>query len=383
MYKYTLFFFLILGLTSHIHSDNLTWTVIGGGPAGIITVSTLLDNNVKPNNINWIDPHFSVGRLGMYYNNVSANTTVGDFLSFLTGSSTFIRCGQEAIDQIAQYQHDTYETLHVVTWPLQQITDTLRKEVNTYTTHARTISTHNTGWNVTCRNGESIYADHVVLATGARPRLLDYNVNEVVPLDIAIDKEKLAQSVSHDDTVCVVGSAHSAVLLLKYLTEISVKRIINLYKRPFIYTYHDGTNSIHPASGLKGIAAYWAHHVLEKNPPHNLIRAYNDEEAQNTYLPECDKIIYAIGFERNPLPDFHGTTFSMYDDKTGVIVPGLFGIGIAFPEKATDSVGNREYLVGVNSFQSYAQRIIPYWMTRPQAPEQSKEYDFTLVIESW
>ncbi len=384
MYKYTLFSWLILGGILYAHKQNPTWSVIGGGPAGIITVSTLIDYGVPTDHIHWIDPAFSVGRLGAYYTNVPANTCVADFLDFLTASTTFIAAAQNSIQELNMtYPHASFQPLRVITRPLQCITNTLCNHVITHQTRATEFNLEHDGWHIQCEDGTALTSTYVVLAPGARPRLLNYDVDDVIPLDIALDKYRLQNEVTSDDTVCVVGSSHSAVLLLKYLSEIGVKRIINLYKHPLVYAYQDGEYQVHPSSGLKGVAAAWAYHVLEQDPPHNLIRAYNDEAARQYYLPQCTKIIYAAGYERNPLPTLTGAACISYDANTGIIAPGMFGIGIAFPEKQMDSVGNQEYLVGVNSFLSYAQRMVPYWMTYPEPSEQSKECDASLIIEAW
>ena len=61
------------------------------------------------------------------------------------------------------------------------------------------------------------------------PKKLDYDCKHEIPLDIALDKSALAQCITQQDTVAVVGSAQSAILLLKYLTELHCGRIINFY----------------------------------------------------------------------------------------------------------------------------------------------------------
>ena len=50
------------------------WCVVGAGPAGISTIGLLLDYNVNPKHITWIDPEFGVGDLGKLWNEVYANT---------------------------------------------------------------------------------------------------------------------------------------------------------------------------------------------------------------------------------------------------------------------------------------------------------------------
>lgn len=48
-------------------------TVIGAGPAGIITVCQLLKNNLTP--IAWVDPHFDCGALNQF-THIPSNTKV-------------------------------------------------------------------------------------------------------------------------------------------------------------------------------------------------------------------------------------------------------------------------------------------------------------------
>jgi len=117
--------------------------------------------------------------------------------------------------------------------------------------------------------------------------------------------------------------------------------------------------------GLLGIAAQWAQTVLEKNPPANLVRVYNSPEARQAWLPICNKIVYAVGYDRNDVPLVNGAAQVTYDPTSGVIAPGLFGIGIAFPEVITDAQGAViDFRIGLNSFMEYAQRVIPQWLQR-------------------
>src|SRR5207248_4527297 len=107
----------------------------------------------------------------------------------------------------------------------------------------------------------SINAQKVILAIGAEPKQLGYNM-PTIPLDDAIDQQKLATYISPDDHVAVFGGMHSAILILKYLSELSVKQITNFYMDPYFYD----------APGLEGVTALWAKTVLEQNPPSNLSR---------------------------------------------------------------------------------------------------------------
>ena len=88
---------------------------------------------------------------------------------------------------------------------------------------------------------------HVVLATGSHPRTLDYQCSHEIPLDCALDKQVLSQMIESTDSIAVIGSLHSAVLVLKSLSELPVKRILNFYKHQLEYEK--------PEIGLMGVAA--------------------------------------------------------------------------------------------------------------------------------
>ena len=52
------------------------WTVIGAGPAGIAAVGRLLDHDIAPTDIAWIDPEFIAGDIGGKWRAVQGNTRV-------------------------------------------------------------------------------------------------------------------------------------------------------------------------------------------------------------------------------------------------------------------------------------------------------------------
>jgi hypothetical protein len=80
------------------------------------------------------------------------------------------------------------------------------------------------------------------------------------------------------------------------------------------------------------------------------------------YLPQCDKVIYAIGFERRHLPVIEGVGHVDYIEECGIIAPGLFGFGIAYPEAKINFIGRKEYRVGLWKFMDYLQRVLPIWL---------------------
>lgn len=327
------------------------WVIVGAGPAGIITIGLLLDLGTDPQSILWIDPEFNVGRMGKYYSNVPGNAKTKDWIEFINNCKTFQKCPSAAIAKLYEYDpHREYE-LKIIVEPLIDISEYLCKKINCKKSVLKSLNFENNIWRVGTDN-QNNSAAHVVLATGSHPRSLHYDKQEI-PLDSALDKPTLANNVTPDDTIGVIGSAQSAILLLKYLSELPVARVINFYKHHIDLT--------HPENGLLGMTAEWAKNVLAVTPPGNLIRVYNCPETIQAWLPICSKVIYAVGFERNELPPI-GNAAINFDDKNGIIGPRLFGIGIAFPEKITDASGNQFSRIGLTSFMEYAQRIIPEWM---------------------
>lgn len=123
------------------------------------------------------------------------------------------------------------------------------------------------------------------------------------------------------------------------------------------------------------------------------------------YLPECTHIVYAIGYEASPLPliiadgknvteqlefDMHSSGFHFFqpfashpakearrdageetDNSRGLgrgasteqrRIPGLYGLGIAFPELVQDPEGHVEAAVGVAKFFKFAERVKEDWL---------------------
>ncbi len=357
------------------HHAQVTWTVVGAGPAGIAIIGILLDLGVDERTIRWIDPEFNVGRLGKYYYNVPGNAKVRNYIKFLDACNTFKMLSTPSIERLRASDVEEACVLERVIDALQDITYYLLKRIVGLPHKLVDLSFEDDNWSLRLNDGTYFTSHNVVMATGSHPRILDYPVNEVVPLDLALDKATLAGLVSPNDTIAVVGGSHSAILVLKYLYELRVKRVINLFKHPIRYFYDMGSGNQVYLNGLKGTVAEWAFHVLEKKQPVEIFRVLNTDAARNSWLPVCNKIIYAVGYERNELPFLNfDTELIDYDSTTGTIAPRLFGIGLAFPEQVVDELGEIHQLIGVIDFMNYAQKIVPAWM-KPRSCSHFHEYD--------
>jgi len=132
------------------------------------------------------------------------------------------------------------------------------------------------------------------------------------------------------------------------------------------------------------MAADWARTVLAApDLPSNLRRVslkQNGRTKQEIYdneLRNCTHIVSAVGYDINPLPtikvngeevqpDFDALTGRFFRAK-GIkkVLPGLFGAGIAYPERVTDREGNVESAVGWFKFQHFLGRVSPEWAQNP------------------
>jgi thioredoxin reductase len=368
--------FLTIFHTSECHAlvdrapeKVVDWLIVGAGPAGILTLGVLLDIGVDPREILWLDPEFNAGRLGAYYGKVFANSKAKDFVNFINTCATFKGCSCVDMDYLQSLDLEArgYE-LEVIIKPMQRLTEYLRERVESVVDTMTALYFEDNVWHVGTKSGQLLTAHHVVLATGSYPKILPYGTEKIIPLDKAIDRFALADLVKPTDVVGVVGSSHSAILLLKFLSEMPVTHIYNFYRSPLEYYAEKGmlleTSTTSELRGIAGVAAEWAKNVLEKNPPANLTRIYTpDSQKLATYLRVCTKVIYAIGYERNELPALNDTTpITSYNEKNGMIAPRLFGIGIAFPELVTDDHGNSKHCIGLDCFMEYAHRMIPQWV---------------------
>jgi cation diffusion facilitator CzcD-associated flavoprotein CzcO len=338
---------------------RFAWTVIGAGPAGIAAVGRLLDHGIAPDEIAWVDPAFAVGDLGQKWRSVSSNTIVGTFLSFLNGAAAF-RFAEAPTMPLREV--DPHETcaLGLVAEPLVWITEHLRERVKVFETTATALSLQSRRWRIETGRQE-IFSDNVILAVGAVPKKLEHPLDEI-PVEVALDPEKLAGQSLEGATVAVFGSSHSTMIALPHLLRHPVERVINFYRSPPKYAVYLDNWILFDDTGLKGRAADWARENIDGVYPERLERCLVSSPEFREKVAECDRVIYTVGFERRKLPETMQWGELEYNSANGIIAPGLFGLGIAFPEYATDPYGYGQYRVGLKKFMDYLNSVLPMWL---------------------
>lgn len=344
-----------------MRQDNFDWTVVGAGPAGIAAIGKLIDNHVNPERIGWIDPTFTVGDFGAKWRKVPSNTQVNLFLKFLMACQSFRYESCQENFALHTLSPDHTCQLQYMADPLQWVTETLKKQVHCLTGFVQKMRKVQDRWKIVLES-DVIYTDKVILAIGSEPKTLPFAQKNGVPLDITFDPERLARECTVDDTVAVFGSSHSAILIIRNLLErCEVKQVINFYQSPLIYAEYVGDEILFDDTGLKGTTAGWARENIDGKLPEKLMRVISTQEAIEKYSDICTKSIHAVGFSRRPFV-IEGIEDITYDDRTGVIAPGLFGVGIAFPEAKTNRLGIVEYRVGLWKFMEYLTRVLPVWV---------------------
>jgi hypothetical protein len=324
----------------------------------------LLDVGTSGDAILWIDPAFGAGDFGALWGNVPSNTRIGEFYTMYEACRAFEFERRPATFALDTFARDTWCDLRHVAEPLHWITARLRGRVASRTGFVERCDSRRDGWELTFSGGATVRANNVVLAVGAQPRTLAHPGVEPIPLEVALDRERLPHACVPADTVAVFGSSHSAILALRSLLEdCEVAGVVNFYRTPLRYTVFLPENRrLYDDTGLKGTTAQWARASLGGDVlPPKLTRCYAGSEEFGSHLERCTKAIYAIGFERRSKPLVDGIPAAPYDEHTGIIAPGLFGCGFGFPEAASDEFGDAVHRVGIIKFTRYIARVMPLW----------------------
>lgn len=257
-------------------------------------------------------------------------------------------------------------------------------------------------WTVTLDDGkESVVTRRLVLCTGSSPveplwPVLSSCSPDMsgIHLDTALNPPLLSETLSQGvpTTIAVVGASHSAILILMNIFNLASTTHPNLRVKWFTRqkalsyaVYKDGW-ILRDNTGLKGRAAEWAHqnlddHVFTSSPVSKVVTRFctpatEEEQVYRAEMPGCTHVVQAVGYRPDPLPRLTATDSKEpldleHDGLTGRFVSaqepsqyvaGLFGAGIAFPERVTDPLGHQEHAVGFWKFMAFCNRVVPSWI---------------------
>ncbi|KAA8565651.1 hypothetical protein EYC84_009502 [Monilinia fructicola] len=349
--------------------------VVGSGPAGLAVVGNLLEQKKGP--VLWVDiaplKYFGGGRLHHLYQAVPSNTKV-NYLKELD---------QEKTCRIA-VAASLGTMLGQGLGPEKGVVKFLGRV-------QRASWSDDSNWDVklTSPRGEglpslSASSDLLFLCTGSHPTsdgIPDRSAQGIVSLslDSCLNYRKLAFAVrrsmqersdpTEKFTIAVIGASHSAILVLRNIYNLATSRnqefqnvrIKWLTRHELRYAEERDGWIKRDNTGLK-VSKY-----LEKVKT----SPETEQEDQDKHLQGCNLVVHAIGFTKNIVPviERDGTALDItYDHETsefadteGKKIKGLYGAGIAFPEKVVDPEGTTEYAVGLWKFMKYLKRVAPTW----------------------
>ena len=391
-------------------------TVIGAGPAGLACVGNLLDRiNFKKNEFSndrdhekggilWIDPQFRAGRLSSYLF-VPSNTKVCLFIKYAQACQSL---NSEASEILHRLKNDfDGQKGCELRWAGELCTELTelvrsRRPEKELKFHRGTVkemkfiendNEQGNYWELINDDG-SIYKSKIVfLTTGSHPKTLTFNSEQkekLINLDDALNPKLLKTLIKPSDSVAVYGSSHSAMLVLKNLldnNDSSFKeiKVFNFYRQePKFAEFPDPINHpdriLHDNTGLKGEVSDWVRTwcylsdtELETKFQGRLCRINNSHRTAEIAAGKLaiDKVICAVGYERNELPkiiykqqkpitnpNYTSTGQLLLSSGAADAVDGLFGFGIAFPERVEDLDGAEEAAVGLWKFMRHIKKSI-------------------------
>lgn len=400
-------------------SEQVSAIVVGAGAAGIAVVGNLLELLHPDSVVLWVDPNFQGGRISASYREVPSNTRAKLFVEYALAVEAFKEIAEKTpkpngISALQELEPEETCPLEHAANSLLTLTSGLSKHPRVRISYATVAdpqwSSASSSWNMRIdENGGTVNyveAPIVVYCTGSTPTvsplpaaMLSQPMN--LDLDIALRPTNLRVQLPRNRPICVgvIGASHSAILVLMNLVQLRVNSHPDLSVRWFTrrknlrYAVDKGDWILFDNTGLKGISAQFARDQLEGDKisegpiseiitqvlcaggPDKEIAAYTQE------LPACDYLVQAVGYTRNPLPGIHDSlrfnheTGRFMENMANNPVPGLFGAGIAFPERVVDRAGNVEMSVGFIKFMRFLKRVMPAWVKEYNDSKADDLYD--------
>lgn len=410
--------------------------VVGAGPAGITAVGNLLENRVE--RILWVDDSFDGGRVNKYYREVPSNTKVKLFIDYATAVAPFRKIvsglpsrdrweepsasdgvpvdgRQDKLQDLRHLDQEKGCTLSYAADMCLMLTQGLKRTPGIITQRGRvsdaSLDESTSTWTVnidsenkTAQDITNLQTKRLVLCTGASPKdpPLPFEPAGMkhLHLDTALMPSQLSQilSSSTPTTIAVIGASHSAVLVLRNLTNLALSSHPNMHvkwftRHPLRYAEYEDGFIARDNTGLKGEAAVWARENLEPEtlPSSSISKvltkvAYQsgtEKEIYKSQLPGCEYVVQAIGYNRDPVPAIklssNGSVITPhFDHDIGVFnyvressdgavgklerLPGVYGAGIAFPERVVDKkYGHEEFNVGFFKFMKAVKKWVGEW----------------------
>ena len=332
----------------------MTVCIIGAGVAGLLLV-LLLQTHIAPDQNTIIDPHFDGGDLVRKWPSVLSNTPLKAAIGAFQKFSPLTVLPPWALE-LSPDQPTSLATLGSL---VRETVDL--SAVNHIQGTVTDANWLHGAWQIQYMSAGSnalVTADTLLLATGGEPKQMDLPI-PYIPLDVALDRNKLNSYLLPDQRIVIFGTSHSGTLVIKNVLDHPVKSVAAIYKgsKPFIWA-RDGEYD-----GLKLEAALLADSYVAATAPTKLsLIPLNDFAGIIKATRQADWVIYATGFNQRftfPVRE-QSVPINMvhYERTTGKILslPNAWGFGLSHPSQAPDGV---HFDVGIFSFMEHISKQIP------------------------
>lgn len=341
--------------------------VIGLGPAGCLFLACLPDEVLG--RVAVFDSGCVGGDLSKLYGNVRANLTC----SKLAGALQAVpRWATARLEVFERYAPDACPRLADLCEQLRELMKPVLARGTLHSQHVDSMRREPAGWVVEA--GGTVRVAKVVVCTGGDPRRLGYT-KPVIPLEIGLDRAALASYIRPSDRVVVFGTAHSGTLVLRNLRDVGCRGTVAVHRGvPFRWaTPHTpecpchllGGTGCHDSEGLKQESAAIAAAIVRGEWTEGGVSLVplEDSEAVAKALEEADYVVYSVGFQAR-VPSMVGlggetVDVTKYNVGTGLIAPGAWGFGMAFPAMYKKPQGGIAPDVGLPGFVGHILHCMP------------------------
>jgi len=312
------------------------YAIIGFGIAGQLLILELLKSNISPKDIIICDQTFLGGDLAIKYGSVMSNTPWWKTKKALEIYTT----------DIPDYPIDKCTPLREIANTCLKVALSAARNVEKLTTMVLSLEQTDSQWTIK-HSFNSFNATTVFLTIGGTEKQLDISIPQI-PLEIAMDKDKLKNYIS-SDTIAVFGTSHSGVIVLDNLEALNTTAY-GIYKgsEPFVFEPK-------AYDGLKEHSSTIATEILQEKFSHISLTSWNNPLAIHKALQKTTKVVIATGFKSKTLD----TKFIDYNPETAELqFSGLYGFGLAYPG-VTILNGVTYKDNSVLSYQAQIQKCLP------------------------
>jgi hypothetical protein len=330
--------------------------IIGAGASGILLSLLLQQFGLSTNDFCIIDPHFDGGDLQRKWPNVISNTP------WSATTDAFRRClpSVELPKWAKELPPDQPTPLRTIAKLLRDLFHARKFQTVRGTVEKAIWKPEDGTWIVYVQSGTGITeinATRVLFAQGSVPKHYDMPIPSI-PLEVALDADRIKTYVKSSDQVIVFGTNHSGIIVLKNLVDNDVGRIVGVHKgsKPFIWA-RDAEYE-----GLKLDGAAVADSIISGKYPSIRLVSYDNTPNLIRETRNATWVVYATGFQPDTTirvsDESTDISHTEYDPNTGVLknAPNAWGFGIAYPSQAPDGI---HYDVGISSFLEHFHKQIP------------------------